>query len=72
MLQELLARLGEHDFFAQSVQKTTARFAFQGLHRVANPRLRQVQLACGLREAARARQHTELLQPPGIYGFAHI
>ena len=54
VLQKLFARLGGHDFFAQPVQKATADVVFQRLHRVADARLGEVQLARGLRKAARA------------------
>ena len=58
-MQKLFARLSQHNFFAQPVQKTTAGFPFQRLHRVADARLCQVQLPRRLGETARARQHGE-------------
>ena len=36
VLQQLFARLGEHDLFAQPVQKATADITFERLHRVAD------------------------------------
>jgi hypothetical protein len=72
MAQKLFARLGQHDFFAQPVQKATPDVAFQRLHRVADARLGEVQLTRGLREAARARERAERANLPAVEGRAHV
>ena len=72
MLQKLFARLREDNFLAQPVQKATARFRFQRLHRVADARLREVQLARRLRETARAGEHAERPKLSAVERRAHL
>ena len=72
MHQELLAGLCEHDGFAHFVQKTTAHLAFQSLHRMADGRLRQVELARGACERPGSGEDGKGAQLPAVQGILHI
>jgi hypothetical protein len=72
VMQKLFPRLGQHNFFAQPVQKATPDIAFQRFHRVADARLREVQFSRGLGEAARACQHAKRPDLPAVKGAVHL
>jgi len=72
MTQQLLARLGEGDRFAQPVQKATLQFVLESLDGVADGRLREMQFPRSLGERPGARERDKSAQLSAIQRYVHV
>jgi len=68
-MEQLFSGLRQENLLAQPVKKTTTHGLLQRLDRVADGRLREVQLARGRRETADARQANERDKLPRVEDF---